>query len=125
MKTIEYHYIDKSTWGDGPWQTEPDKVQFQDEATGLPCLVVRGPVTGAWCGYVGITEGHPEFGKDYHEIKLPVGVHGGLTFSDFAPRTIKNMGSVIYQSPGNPIGFGGWVLITGILATSPPPFRLF
>jgi hypothetical protein len=38
MDTIEYRTIDKSQWGPGPWQDEPDKKQWQDEATGLPCL---------------------------------------------------------------------------------------
>ena len=26
--------VDKSAWGDGPWQDEPDKEQWPDEATG-------------------------------------------------------------------------------------------
>lgn len=36
METLEYRTKDKSTWGDGPWQQEPDKKQWQDAATGLP-----------------------------------------------------------------------------------------
>lgn len=64
MKTIEYTTIDKSTWGPGPWQEEPDKIQYVDEATGLPCLIVRnGPTIGALCGYVGVLPGHPLHGK--------------------------------------------------------------
>jgi hypothetical protein len=39
MKAIEYLFLDKSEWGAGPWQIEPDKVQWQDNETGLPCLV--------------------------------------------------------------------------------------
>lgn len=66
MQTIEYRFRDKSSWGDGPWQSEPDKKQWRDEATGLPCLIVRGP-SGALCGYVGIAEGHPYFGKSYDD----------------------------------------------------------
>lgn len=56
-----YTTMDKSTWGDGPWQHEPDKVQWTDEATGLPCLAVRNRF-GAWCGYVGVDEDHPWHG---------------------------------------------------------------
>lgn len=54
MRTIEYQTIDKSEWGAGPWQSEPDKKQWQDPETGLPCLIVRGP-PGALCGYGGLT----------------------------------------------------------------------
>lgn len=56
METIEYRTADKSQWGEGPWTAEPDKRQWRDEATGLPCLIVRGP-HGAFCGYVGVAGG--------------------------------------------------------------------
>lgn len=49
MQTISYTTKDKSTWGDGPWQHEPDKMQYEDPDTGLPCLIVRNAV-GALCG---------------------------------------------------------------------------
>ena len=49
MQRIEYRTIDKSQWGEGPWQDEPDKIQWQDEETGLPCLIVRGHM-GFLCG---------------------------------------------------------------------------
>lgn len=82
MKKISYHTMkNKADWGDGPWVTEPDKMQWQDRATKLPCLIVRNN-GGALCGYVGVTEGHPAFGKEsVGDIEL--GVHGGITFSGF------------------------------------------
>jgi hypothetical protein len=50
MKRIEHRgVVDKSWWPRGPWDDEPDKVQWPDEATGLPCMVKRGPV-GSFCG---------------------------------------------------------------------------
>ncbi len=52
--------IKKSQWGKGPWQDEPDKLQWVDEAAGLTCLILRGPV-GALCGYVGVPETHPGY----------------------------------------------------------------
>lgn len=64
MKVMEESLVDKSEWGPGPWQDEPDKRQWQDEATGLPCLIVRGPV-GALCGYVGVPPDHPAYGLSY------------------------------------------------------------
>jgi hypothetical protein len=80
---IEYRTLDKRDWQRGPWDDEPDKVQFRDEATGLPCLIVRGPC-GALCGYVGVAPGHPWHGKDYDSCMVGEeypDVHWGLTFS--------------------------------------------
>lgn len=73
MQKVEYRTVDKSAWGDGPWQNEPDKIQWQDEATGYPCLIVRsGKVTGALCGYVGVSRCHPLHGHHYsgHQSSL-------------------------------------------------------
>lgn len=50
----------------GPWQDEPDKAQWVDEATNLDCLMVRNPM-GALCGYVGVPREHPWYGKGYSE----------------------------------------------------------
>lgn len=82
METIEYRdVVDKSVWGNGPWADEPDKLQWQDDETGLPCLIVRNPV-GSLCGYVGVPLGHPWHGLDNDDDELvDVEVHGGLTFS--------------------------------------------
>jgi hypothetical protein len=99
METLEYRLTDKSAWTPGPWSDEPDKMQFRDEATGLPCLIVRNH-GGALCGYVGVDPSHPWHGKSYsdaigecgaecsdenhysHRIESVINVHGGLTFSD-------------------------------------------
>lgn len=71
--------IDKTDWPRGEWDNEPDKAHWIDPDTGLDCLVVRVPHHGALCGYVGVPESHPLFGKD--EYGIDVDVHGGLTFS--------------------------------------------
>lgn len=79
MERIEYrNVIDKTEWARGAWDQEPDKIQWQDEATGLPCLIVRGP-SGALCGYVGVAPDHPWHGKDYDSCEVEV--HWGLTFA--------------------------------------------
>ena len=66
MKRISYEgVVDKTSWGQGPWMSEPDKLQWQDEATGLPCLIVRGS-SGSWCGYVGVHPYHPAAGLSYN-----------------------------------------------------------
>ena len=46
METKEYRFVDKSDWDRGPWDDEPDKVQWQDVATGLPCIAVRNDTLG-------------------------------------------------------------------------------
>lgn len=61
MESRSYNTIDKTGWGDGPWQSEPDKMQWRDEATGFACLIVRWPV-GALCGYVGVPKMHQVYG---------------------------------------------------------------
>jgi hypothetical protein len=75
----EWKTIDKSLWGPGPWQNEPDKVQFQDDETGFACLIKRTD-GGHLCGYVGVPPNHPAFEKGYDDIHA--NVHGGLTFAD-------------------------------------------
>lgn len=79
METIEYRTQDKSAWGNGPFQHEPDKKQWSDKETGYPCLIVRNP-SGALCGYVGVSRTHPYYEKDCDQPD--VSVHGGLTFAD-------------------------------------------
>lgn len=70
--------IDKSAWGDGPWQHEPDRVEW--DHAGLPCLALRGQRSGNWCGYAAVPPGHPLHGK--HFDATDVDVHGGLTYAN-------------------------------------------
>lgn len=83
MKRITYYYHDRSEWQRPDYaEGEPDKVQWKDEATGLPCLIVRN-YAGAWCGYVGVSKGHKYYAINYSDVDYnEVDVHGGLTFSD-------------------------------------------
>ena len=72
-------FADRSTWPSGPWDDEPDRVDWTDDMTGYPCFVKRGPM-GAWCGYVGVPPGHRYHGADYDDV--PYGeVHHGLSYS--------------------------------------------
>jgi hypothetical protein len=97
METLTYREDPaRERWAPGPWDDEPDKVQFPDPETGLPCLAVRGPM-GSWCGYVGVGPQHPWYRKDYstcctlptpcgesycgHSPEAMTRVHGGITFS--------------------------------------------
>lgn len=100
MKNIQYNTIDKSAWPRGEWDNEPDKAQFIDEATGLPCLIVRVDWSGHLCGYVGVSEGHPTFEKDLSrwDDGLPsLEVHGGITFGDFCQETKSECRGVCHK----------------------------
>src|SRR5689334_3749339 len=87
METREYRTIDKSSWGPGEWQQEPDKRQWLDATTRYPCLIVRGH-SGALCGYVGVPSEHPAYGKHYDQVDYDqVSPHGGLTFSNHCAKS--------------------------------------
>lgn len=81
MSTDAPYVIDKSDWGSGPWQQEPDKLQWRTK-TGLPGLIVRSnPRYGNLCGYAAVNPGHPLYGKGYDEVELDEPPHGDLTFA--------------------------------------------
>lgn len=72
--------FDRTDWPPGPWVDEPDKANWTDPATGLPCLAQRVAYTGIWCGYVGIPEGHP-----FHsERGRGLVVHGDVTYRGYS-----------------------------------------
>jgi hypothetical protein len=77
MTETELEKVDRSGWPAGPWDAEPDRVEWR--AHGFPCLIVRNRL-GALCGYVGLPPGHPHHGNGYGNV--PVDVHGGLTYAN-------------------------------------------
>lgn len=110
-----YHHIDKKTWPVGPWRSEPDKMQWTDGETNLPCLIVRNPGSGHLCGYVGVTQWHPLFAVDYsqcpekcgeswcsHSPESVLDVHGGITFTDFCQEGKEETGICHIPEPGQP-----------------------
>lgn len=124
METKEYRTVDKASWGHGEWRDEPDKMQWPDGATGLPCLIVRGP-SGALCGYVGVPDTHPWHGKGYddavgectsectktedyeshysHSVNGRIDVHGGLTFASACAHTGDESKHICHvPGPGEP-----------------------
>lgn len=103
---------DRAKWPSGPWDGEPDKVQWKDEATGLVCLANRHPRSGNWCGYVGVPPGHRLHGVGYEDVRItpPEGtednwpdVHGGLTFSDKCSESDAPCRGICHiPAPGDP-----------------------
>lgn len=66
---------------EGPWNDEPDKIQWINGESDLDCLMVRNH-NGAWCGYVGVPPGHPLYEKSAFDSPADrLSVHGGLTFA--------------------------------------------
>ena len=105
METKTYTTIDRVAlgWPAGPWDGEPDKVQWPDAATGLPCLAVRNPRFGNWCGYVGLPPGHQMHGKGCSDDGLDFDVHGGLTFAaPCSPGDDETQGICHIPAPGEP-----------------------
>lgn len=75
-RTCEANAKDRPSWGPGPWFSEPDRAEWRH--AGLPCIAHRGG-SGAWCGYVGVSPGHPAHGKDFDDVGAEA--HGGLTYA--------------------------------------------
>lgn len=100
--TQEWRFVDKSGWGEGPWNEEPDKIVWTDEATGLPCMIRRHPDQGNLCGYVAVAEGHPAFNRDREDIPVSGG-HRGLTYSAFCEQGEPELGLCHIPEPGAPV----------------------
>lgn len=66
----------KKTFGPGPWMEEPDRQDFKH--AGFDCMILRNKM-GCWCGYVGLPNGHSQYGKHYDDV--PVSAHVGLTYA--------------------------------------------
>jgi hypothetical protein len=82
--------INRSSWPAGPWDQELDSAE--GTAHGLPWAIQRNYI-GALCGYVGVPDSHPLFGKDFNfllsTINQPepqpldclLSCHGGITYA--------------------------------------------
>lgn len=103
---IYAHHLDWRQWPPGPWDDEPDRIEWRQEGSPLPRLMVRGPM-GAWCGYVGLPEGHPLHGRkawgtggndeQTSDIVDSLNVHCGITYADACAGNICHV-----PSPGEP-----------------------
>jgi len=94
-KKVEAHFggIDKSDWGPGPWQWEPD--DYYAEYYGFHCYASRHPSwRGNWCGYIEIPSDHRWYGDRYDEVRGAddgwVEVHGGLTYGDWGMKHVTD-----------------------------------
>lgn len=53
----------------GPWANEPDNATF--DAHGFKCEIRRVKSSGHLCGYVGVPNSHPWYGKQYNDRVKP------------------------------------------------------
>lgn len=69
-------------WPDGPWDDEPDRIDWTDDTTGVACLMLRNH-HGVWCGYAACPPRHPWHGLEYGEIpgSAHEAAHCELTYS--------------------------------------------
>lgn len=70
------HNVDRTGWPKGPWDDEPDRVDFKTVA-GFPAIALRHH-SGHWCGYVAVPPGHPAY--THPNIDDVVKVHGTFTY---------------------------------------------
>lgn len=77
MEASEDYRVDRTGWAAGPWDSEPDRMEFRT-TSGLPGLIVRSWTSGSLCGYVAVPPGHPAYEQPYGDVE--VDVHGGLTY---------------------------------------------
>jgi hypothetical protein len=54
----DWKVVPREEWGDGPWLTEPDLIEWRMEGCSYPLIMRRGG-SGQLCGYVGVPPEHP------------------------------------------------------------------
>ncbi len=95
-RLLEKTIFDKSDWGYGPWLSEPDRRQWFDVFSALPCLINRN-VNGSLCGYVGVPESHPMYEISMSDVPDNLhDVHGGITYSNFMSDEFQSFGKDIW-----------------------------
>lgn len=65
-----------------------DKLAWNDQATGLECIIIRDTRVGYLRGFVGIDSSHPLYGFEHEAVpaELDLEVHGGITYSAMCER---------------------------------------
>lgn len=79
----------RSRWPDGPWNQEPDQIEWMDDDTGYKCVIRRNDF-GSLCGYVAVPSTHPAHGINAADFGDKLYCHWGITWSDYQD-PIKNI----------------------------------
>ena len=69
-------------YGEGPWESEPDRVAWIDAETSYPCLILRQP-DGTLSGFVAVGPDHQLwcFERDAIPTTLGIKVHCGIDYA--------------------------------------------
>lgn len=104
--------VDRSKWRIGPWDNEPDEVNF--EVYGLRCSILRQKRNGTLCGYVGVPNEHPASNLCGND---PIGVPCDVTPNEFA--SIDKMNAFFGEAPSVSAFLSphGGVTYTGAITT--------
>src|SRR5260221_5236702 len=76
MSEVRFNVIKKEGWPSGPWDDEPDRLQWLTEA-GFEGLILRS-FNGSLNGYVAVSRKHPYWEKCDGDVDLDC--HGGITY---------------------------------------------
>ena len=106
-------WVARDDWADGPWNEEPDLVEWIDPTTGYPCLIIREDSLGQLNGYVALPLRHPLYGVGYDDLDEGVdeehalSVHGGVTY---AGSRLDHVNAVMYPDLALPeVAIDYWV----------------
>ncbi len=72
MSAPSPNVVDRSGWPPGPWDQEPDRIDWKH--ADFPCLILRHPHLGSLAGYVAVPPGHRYHGADAYTLDLEVPV---------------------------------------------------
>jgi hypothetical protein len=81
MEAVGKHKVDRTGWGEGAWDHEPDELYWRTKA-GLPGMIWRN-MFGVLCGYVGVPNTFSSLGAA--DLDEALNVHGGITFTGPRP----------------------------------------
>lgn len=107
MLYLETYVYDKAGWTAGQWSSEPDKVQWQDPLSGIPCLIVRQ--RGLWSSYAGLNQTYTIYGQTASALDALL-IVGGLevTYAAVADNSGRPLAIVHTPEAGEPGGLW-WV----------------
>ena len=81
ISNIRYENYENKNLPYGEWTNEPDKITWFFPQHNLMAMIVRHPLLGHLCGYVGLPNNHPLYGVSIDDA--PGYVHGHWTYADY------------------------------------------
>lgn len=103
----------RGPYGEGLWESEPDRVAWIDAETSYPCLILRQP-DGTLAGFVAVGPDHPLwcFERDAIPATLGIKVHRGIDYAAICRE--DDPPSVRICHPGDDAARGSVITTPGI-----------